>query len=573
MRFSNLITNTLRTEPSEAESSSHKFMLKSGMITQIASGVYAYMPLAWRSLRKIETIIRDEMDSIGSQEIRLPVLQPIEYWEESGRRVSFGDNLFTLMDRRKRSLVMAPTHEEIISFVAKTYVRSYRDLPQILYQIQTKFRDEPRPRAGLIRVREFDMKDAYSLDVDEAGLDVSYKSMEAAYRNIYRRCGLPVIMIEADSGAIGGKESNEFILPASSGEDTVIICSGCEYSANLEKAVAVKSDLKTEKQLAVEEINTPNVTSIHALTELLQVDDADTLKTVFYMDGDQLLMVTIRGDFDVNETKLKNYTNGHELRIASKNDILNLGLVPGFASPVGITGVRSIGDDSVLLGSNFISGANQSDKHLKNVNYGRDFTFDEIGDFSQVKPGQECSKCGGILESIKGIEVGHIFKLGTVFSDMLDVFYVNREGEQSPILMGCYGIGIGRLLAAAIEQNHDERGIVFPMPIAPYQVNLIGLNLQDPMVLEEVETFYHSLLNDGIECLYDDREDVSTGVKFNDADLIGIPVRVLISKRSLSEGFIEIKQRSNKDSEMVSLDAALSRVKDMILELLDPHQP
>jgi prolyl-tRNA synthetase len=416
------------------------------------------------------------------------------------------------------------------------------------------------------------MKDAYSLDVDEAGLDVSYKSMEAAYRNIYRRCGLPAIMIEADSGAIGGKDSNEFILPASSGEDTVIICSQCEYSANLEKAVAVKSDLTTEEHLTLEEINTPNVTSINALAKFFETIEARMLKTVFYMDGDQLLMLTIRGDLDVNETKLKNYTKGHQLTLASKNDILRWGLAPGFASPVGITGVRSIGDDSVLLGSNFIAGANKPDKHLKNVNYERDFAFDEIGDFAQVKPGQKCHKCGGVLEAIKGIEVGHIFKLGTVFSDVLEVLYANREGEQSPIFMGCYGIGIGRLLAAAIEQNHDERGIVFPVPIAPYQVSLIGLNLQDPSVLKEVEAFYDSLWNAGIECLYDDREEVSTGVKFNDADLIGIPVRVVISKRSLSHGLVEIKHRSNKDAEMVSLDSALSRVKNMILELLDLYQ-
>ena len=572
MRFTKLITNTLRTEPSEAESPSHRFMLKAGMITQIASGIYAYMPLAWRSLRKIEAIIRHEMDSIGCQEIRMPVLQPIEYWEESGRRNSFGDSLFTLLDRRKRSLVMAPTHEEIISHLARTYVRSYRDLPQILYQIQTKFRDEPRPRAGLIRVREFDMKDAYSLDVDEGGLDTSYKSMEAAYRNIYRRCGLPVIMIEADSGAIGGKDSNEFILLAPSGEDTVITCSKCDYSANLEKAKGVKPYVTIEEPLAVEEISTPNITSINSLAKLFRISEAGILKTVFYMDGDQLLMVTIRGDLDLNETKLKNYTNGRELRLASKNEILGCGLIPGFASPVGITGVRSIGDDSVLLGSNFVAGANKLDKHLKNVNYERDFLLDEIGEFAQVNPGQECSKCNGVLEAIRGIEVGHIFKLGTVFSKALGVSYANREGEQSPVFMGCYGIGIGRLLAAAIEQNHDERGIVFPVPISPYQVHLIGLNLQDPLVLKEVENLYDSLWNDGIECLYDDREDVSTGVKFNDADLIGIPVRMLISKRSLSQGLVEIKHRSKKDPEMISLNDALPRVKKMILELLDHQQ-
>jgi prolyl-tRNA synthetase len=572
MRFTKLITNTLRAEPSEAESPSHRFMLKAGMISQIASGIYAYMPLAWRSLRKIEAIIRHEMDAIGSQEIRMPVLQPIEYWEESGRRDLFGDNLFTLLDRRKRSLVMAPTHEEIISHLAKTYVRSYRDLPQILYQIQTKFRDEPRPRAGLIRVREFDMKDAYSLDVDEGGLDTSYKSMEAAYTNIYRRCGLPVIMIEADSGAIGGKDSNEFMLLAPSGEDTVITCSKCDYSANLEKAKGVKPNVTIEEPLAVEEISTPNITSINSLAKLFGISESGTLKTVFYMDGDQLLMVTIRGDLDLNETKLRNYVNGRELRLAAKKEILACGLIPGFASPVGISGVRSIGDDSVLLGSNFVAGANKPDKHLKNVNYERDFLLDEIGEFAQVNPGQQCSRCDGVLEAIKGIEVGHIFKLGTVFSKALGVSYANREGEQSPVFMGCYGIGVGRLLAAAIEQNHDERGIAFPMPISPYQVHLIGLNLQDPSVLKEVENLYDSLWDDGIECLYDDREDVSTGVKFNDADLIGIPVRMLISKRSLSEGLVEVKHRSKKDSEMISLNDVLPRVKKMILELLDHRQ-
>ncbi len=564
MRFTRLITKTMRTDPAEAETPSHRYMLKAGMVLQVAAGVYSYLPLAWRSLRKIEAIIREEMDAAGGQEVRLPVLQPVELWQESGRREAFGDNLFTLEDRRHRTMVMAPTHEEVISQIAKTYVQSYRDLPRIPYQIQTKFRDEPRARGGLIRVREFDMKDAYSLDATTDGLEASYQAMTQAYRNIYRRCGLPAVMVEADSGAIGGRDSHEFILPAPTGEDTIVRCHGCGYAANLEKAKGVKPSLTKESPLPLEEVSTPGIKTIAELANFLGIPANKTLKAVFYSANGEMVFVTIRGDLDVNEVKLGSYLKAKDLHLATEAEVNQAGLIAGSASPVGLRDIRHVTDDSVLLGSNYAVGANKPDTHLQNANCPRDFQADEVVDIAMAEAGQECTSCGGTLESERGIEVGHIFKLGTFYSEILGVYYLDREGRRQPVIMGCYGIGVGRLLAAAIEHNHDDNGILFPVPIAPYHVHMVGLNLSDPDIAKTAGELYQRLWDAGIECLYDDRPEETAGVKFNDADLLGFPLRLVVSKRSLETGSVEVRRRGEKQSTLSPVEGVEHKLRDLL---------
>ena len=560
MRLSHLISKTIHTEPAEAEIASHRLMLKSGMIHQVASGVYSYLPLAWRSLRKIENIIRHEMDAAGGQELRMPVLQPQELWEETGRRAAFGDNMFTLNDRRGRPLVLAPTHEEVITNIVRSHVQSYRDLPVILYQIQTKFRDEPRPRGGLIRVREFDMKDAYSFDADEGDQEKSYQAMAQAYRNIYARCGLTTVMVEADSGAIGGKDSHEFIMPASSGEDTFIACPRCGYSANAEKAVGNLPSEPVDPALPLEEVSTPGIKTIAELSEYLGIPPSRTLKAVFYKADDQVVFVTIRGDLEVNEVKLKNALNVHDLRLATEEEVSAKGLVAGSASPIGLENIVLVGDESISHGSNFAVGANVPDTHLVNANYLRDFRVNILADIAFAREGHICTRCGTLLQSGRCIEVGHIFKLGTFFSEILGAHYLGSDGQKRPIMMGCYGIGVGRLLAAAIEQSHDDAGIIFPAPIAPYHVNLVGLNLSDTGVAQAADALYNRLWQEGIETLYDDRTDEAAGAKFNDADLMGFPVRLVVSPRTLRQDSVEIKGRQETEATVVPAADVVGKV-------------
>ena len=572
MKFTRMLSKTLRFDPSEAETASHRLMLRAGLIQQVAAGVYSYLPLAWRSLKKIENIIREEMDAAGGQELMLPALQPLELWEQTGRRGAFGDNLFSLNDRSGRAMVMAPTHEEVITNVVKSNVQSYRDLPQLLYQIQTKFRDEPRPRAGLIRVREFDMKDAYSFNADDASLDDTYQDMAQAYRNVFRRCGLPVLMAEADSGAIGGKDSHEFLLPTETGEDTVITCSGCNYVANAEKAVSVippitpspsggGSGWGREPEEPLQEVATPGIKTIAGLAEFLGVPESKTLKAVFYMADGEPVFVTIRGDLEVNEVKLKNALHCDDLRFAEDAEVRAAGLVAGSASAVGISGIRKVADPSIESGSNFVVGANKPDTHLTGANYPRDFQVDILTDIALAQPGQLCAQCGGTLEATRGVEVGHIFKLGTFFSETLGANYLDSEGRNLPITMGCYGIGVGRLLAAAIEQNHDDRGIVFPHPIAPYQAHLVGLNLSNEDVAASAGELYDRLNAAGIETLYDDRPDAAAGVKFNDADLMGLPVRLVVSPRNLNNGVVEVRGRQEEEAATVPLSEVVEAVR------------
>ncbi len=562
MRVSQSFGKTLRDDPAEAELASHRLMLRAGMIHQTVAGVYSYLPLAWRSIRKIESIIREEMDAAGALELHMSMLQPRELWEQSGRDESYGPDMLRLTDRRDRRLVLAPTSEELLTTIVKANVGSYRDLPVTLYQIQTKFRDEPRPRGGLIRVREFDMKDAYSFDAEQEGLDRSYAAMVRAYKRIFSRCGVETIMVEADSGAIGGKDSQEFILIADAGEDTIILCQRCGYAANAEKAEFRKSGQIDEDLLPLDPVHTPGLKTIEEVTSFLDIPASKTLKSVFYVVEGELLFVVIRGDLEVNEIKLSNALGGpSEMRLATAREIEEAGVVAGSASPVALE-VPTLADDSVHLGSNFVVGANREDYHLRNANVPRDFDPDRVADIALAEAGYRCPKCQRPLIERRGIEVGHVFKLGTRYSESMDARYPDHQGGRHLIIMGCYGIGVERLLAAAIEQNHDEDGIVFPRPIAPYDVHLLGLNTDVDEVAAVTDEVYEKLQTAGLSVLYDDRPE-SPGVKFNDADLIGLPLRIVVSRRNVGQGIVEVKRRDASEPITVPIDRAIATVQDL----------
>jgi len=580
MRFSKLFGKTLREAPAEAESASHQLLLRAGMIAQVAAGVYSYLPSGWRVLRKIENIIREEMDNAGGQELMLPVLQPFELWQQSGRHVSFGQTMFTLTDRKEHKLALGPTHEEVIADLVHRYVQSYRDLPLLVYQIQAKFRDEPRPRGGLLRVREFIMKDLYSFDVDEASLDESYRKMSQAYQNIYARCGLSTSIVEADSGAIGGKESHEFMVISETGEDEMVFCPHCGYSANVEKAQIAKAIMKdaiaseakqsrsegaAKQPLPLEEIATPEQKTIEEVANFLGVPQEQTLKAVFYIADKEFVFVVIRGDLEVNETKLRNTLKCTELRLATEDEVQQTGIVVGFASPIGIKGTKVIADDSITMGSNFITGANKPGYHFKNANYPRDFEVDITADIALAHHGDSCPKCGSNLSSTRGIEVGHIFKLGTFISEKLGASFLDQTGAYRPAVMGCYGIGLGRLLAATVEQNHDDKGIIWPLSVAPYQIYLCLLHRDSPEVASAAEKAYKELENAGIEVLFDDRDE-SPGVKFNDADLLGIPLRLTLSPRTLQNQSIEAKWRTEKETELLPLENLAAEINKRLRE-------
>jgi prolyl-tRNA synthetase len=577
MRFSKLFGKTLRQAPAEADSVSHQLLLRAGMIAQEAAGIYSYLPLGWRVLRKIEKIIREEMDKAGGQELMLPVLQPFELWQQSGRDVSFGKSLFTLTDRKEHTLALGPTHEEVITDIVHRYVQSYRELPLLLYQIQTKFRDEPRPRGGLLRVREFIMKDLYSFDADESGLDESYQKTCQAYKNIYARLCLPALMIEADSGAIGGKDSHEFMVLGENGEDEVIYCSNCGYAANTEKAQFIKtaepvqavsrglesSEGAASNLLALEEIATPEMKTIEEVADFVGVSTSKTLKAVFYFADGEFIFAVIRGDLEVNETKLRNALKCSELRLATEDEVDEAELVAGFASPIGVKGVKVVADDSITSGFNFIVGANKTGYHFRNANYPRDFRVDLVADIALAQSGDSCSKCGGELSSSRGIEVGHVFKLGTFISERFGAYFLYSDGTSRPIVMGSYGIGLGRLLAAIVEQSHDGQGIIWPLSVAPYQVHLCPLSLDKSAIPLTAEKIYQELQSEGIEVLFDDRDD-SPGVKFNDADLLGIPLRLTLSPRTLQSQSVEVKWRMEKEAQLMPLENLAAEVKSLL---------
>jgi prolyl-tRNA synthetase len=562
MRSSQLFGKTLRQAPSDAETISHKLLTRAGFIQQIAAGIFSLQPLGNRSITKIRNIIRDEMDSAGGQEINMPVVQPRDLWVESGRADTFAPPLARFEDRRERDMVIAPTHEETATAMARAGVTSYRDLPFTIYQIQTKFRDETRPRGGLLRVREFEMKDAYSFDADDEGMDRSFQAMVAAYKRIFKRCGLDVIMVDADSGGIGGKDSNEFVLLTDSGEDTILMSNESDYAANVEKASFIKKAFPIDELGAVEEFATPGIKTIEELAKDEGVSKSKTAKAVFYSVDGEIVVVTIRGDYEVNETKLRNLLDGAEPKLATAEEVKAAGLVSGSASAVGLTGMKSIVDDSITMGSNYLAGANKDGFHLRNVNFERDFKADIIADIAEAKKGYLSPDGKGKLVAKRGIEIGHVFKLGNVYSSKMGANYTNEDGEQNEILMGCYGIGVGRLLAAAVEANHDDYGMLLPRAIAPYEIYLAGLNLNDPDIAYKAEMIYEALQDAGYEVLFDDR-DTPPGVKFKDADLLGIPARVVISTRSLENGGVEVKSRTSKDSEIVSESDVLESVKSL----------
>ncbi len=568
MRASRLFFRTFRDTPTDVDTVSHSLLLKAGFVHQIAAGIFNYLPLGWRSIQKIRSILNEELTASGAQEVNMPVVQPRDIWEASGRAASFVPPLASFRDRRGRMMVLAPTHEETATLMARTVISSYRDMPVIIYHIQTKFRDETRPRAGLLRVREFEMKDAYSFDVDEEGLNVSFDTMEKAYRRIFERCGTPAIMVEADSGNIGGKQSMEFVLPAESGDDIVFLCNSCGYAANVEKADFRKDTPPDEDLLELEEFDTPGIETIYDLALSEGVPKSKTAKAVFYATPERgVVMVVIRGDYMVNEAKLRNTLGGSELRMAEPDEVLAADLVPGSASPVGLEGrVAIVADDSIVIAPNLLAGANIPGKHLRNVNFPRDFKADIVTDIAEAQEGNGCAKCKGVLNTQRGVEVGHIFKLGSGYSKSLGLSFTAANGRDMHPLMGCYGIGLGRLLAAAIEANHDERGMILPKAIAPFQVGIVGLGLDYEEVSATAESVYRDLTSVGIEVLFDDRRE-PPGVKFADMDLIGLPIRLVISKRSVAAGKAEFKLRAEKETSFWDLNTVAHKARE-ILETL-----
>ena len=570
MKVSEFYFKTTREVPSDASDLiSLEYLLRAGFIQQVAAGIFSLLPLGWRSEQKIRNIIREEMNAAGALEVTMPVVQPRSIWEESGRADSYVPPLTEFDDRRERPMVLAPTHEETVSLIARSGISSYRDLPLNLYQIQTKFRDEPRPRGGLLRTREFVMKDAYSFDADQAGLDASYDAMAQAYREIFRRCGLNAVMVQADSGPIGGKTSAEFVLIADSGDDVILQCESgdCEYAANVEKAEFRKTINLPEDEMPIEKFATPGVKTIDALAELEGVPASKTAKVVFYTIRGQVHVVVIRGDYEVNETKLRNATGGDDVRLSTAEEVSEAGFVPGSASAIGVEESLVVVDDSIPSSHNLLAGANEDGFHLRNVNYARDWSAGTVTDIAEARAGVTCQECGkSRLRSERGIEVGHIFKLGTVYSSAMDVKFATADGERREVLMGCYGIGVGRLLAAAVEANHDRNGMVLPSAIAPFEVALLQLGMaSSPEVRSAAETLHDDLSGAGIEVLMDDRDE-GPGVKFADADLIGFPVRLVVSPRSLETGGVEIKMRSDPASAavIVPVSEVVARVKSVL---------
>jgi prolyl-tRNA synthetase len=574
MRVSQQLTRTLREAPRDSEGGNQELLVRAGFMRQLTSGVYSVLPMGQRVMRKISQIVREEMDAAGGQEVSMPILQPRDLWEQrlpngSTRADLIGDVLFKLQDRKGREMILAPTHEEVVTTLVAEFARSYRDLPQLIYQIQTKLRDEQRPRGGLLRVREFTMMDLYSFDVDQESMDVSYRRIAQAYRKAFDRMGMRYLAIEADSGAIGGKDSQEFIALTEAGEDDAMVCERCGYAANREKAEFARTELTREAERELAEVHTPNCASISDLAAFLRVPEARTMKVVCYVAAERMVMALVRGDLEVNEVKLTNAIyragiNAADLHLASAEELDRAGIVAGFTSPLGKSeSVLILADPSLQMGNNFVAGANRVDYHLKNVNYPRDFRVDGWEDIASASEGAQCVRCGGTLHAMRGTEIGHIFKLGALYSDIFNAFFLDAEGVSHPILMGCYGIGIGRTLAALVEQSHDEKGIIWPFGVAPYHVNLLGLDLDRAENRQAAEQLYAELNAAGVEVLYDDRVE-SAGVKFNDADLLGLPLRAVVSKRSLKNGGIELKLRKESSGRIVPLAEAVGVMRDEV---------
>jgi prolyl-tRNA synthetase len=564
----------LREAPAEAEVTSHRLLLRAGFIRQLAAGVFSYLPLARKAMTKIEDIMREEIDALGGQEITMPVVHPGDLWKETGRWYSIGAEMGRFVEKSGRDMALAMTHEEVVTDLTRKEIKSYRQLPQLVYHIQTKWRDDPRPRAGLIRAREFTMLDSYSLDMDEAGLDKQYRAHYQAYFRIFGRCGLPTIAVKSDVGMMGGSMAHEYMYLTPIGEDTLVLCDNCGYSANRQVATFRKKAAHQEEEKEMEKVATPGVTTIDALAQFLGIDKAQTAKAVFMVakvsDGEQgereqFVFAVVRGDMDVNETKLANVVKANELRPAQEEEITSRGAQPGYGSPIGVRDALIVVDDAVVGSTNLVAGANEVGYHYINVNYGRDYKADVVADIAAASEGDECPVCGEALRLSRGVEAGNIFKLGTRYTDALEAVYLDKDGKQKSVIMGSYGIGVGRLLACVAEEHNDERGLVWPITISPYHVHMVSL-AREGEAHEAAEKLYTQMQAAGLEVLYDDREG-SAGVKFNDADLIGIPLRVTVGERSLAQGGVEMKRRDVKESRVVELGEVVQVLKGEIKAL------
>lgn len=575
MRMSRLFFQTLREAPADADVRSHQLMLRAGLVRQVAAGIFDYLPLGLRAKKKIEAILRDEMDAIGGQEIVMPVVQPADLWKRTGRWYEIGDDLARLTDRGGRELVLGMTHEEVITELAAGVISSYRQLPVMLYQVQTKFRDEPRPRGGLIRVREFTMKDGYSFHASYASLDDYYPLVYQAYFNIFGRAGLDVIAVESDTGMMGGTMAHEFMALTEVGEDTLLLCDECGYKANRQVATFKKPEDKGDAEaLPMMEVATPGVDTIAALANFLDIAQSQTAKALFLVatieeegeEKQQFVFVVVRGDMELNETKLTNALQARQLRPAQPEEIRAVGAEPGYGSPVGIHrgNVLLVVDDLIPRSPNLVAGANREGWHFKNVNCGRDYEPDLILDVVAAADGHPCPVCSASLRSVRGVEVGNIFKLGTKYSEAMEAVFLDEDGKSAPLVMGCYGIGAGRLMASVIETSNDEDGIVWPMTIAPQQVYLVSLaTRRTPEVVETAERVYANLTEVGIEVLYDDRDE-RAGVKFNDADLLGIPLRLTIGARGVKNGVAELKLRRGRESRELPLNSVVDQIAEIV---------
>lgn len=569
MKATNLYAPTLRESPAEAEVISHKLMLRAGLIRKAAGGVYSYLPLGWRTIRKIQQIIREEMDAAGGQEIAMPIIQPSELWKESGRWEVYGDEMMRMKDRHGREFCLGPTHEEMITALVRDEVRSYKQLPLMLYQMANKYRDEIRPRFGLMRSREFIMKDLYSFDRDEEGMNISYQKMYDAYAKIFTRCGLEFRPVEADNGAIGGGHSHEFTVLAQSGESSIAYCGGCDYAASDEKAELKAIVEAPEDALPLEKVETPDAHTIELVKDYLQVPIEKTIKAVAFQDDDErLILAFVRGDHEVNEVKILNAVEGAlHLHMAEESAIVAAGGCPGFMSPIGLKpGTVVLVDSTVMEMHNAVAGANEKDFHYKNVNPKRDFKDVIVTDLRMVKEGDPCPRCGAPLKMTRGIEAGQVFTLGTKYSQSLGATFLDENGKEKPLVMGCYGIGVGRTMAAAIEQNNDEHGIIWPRAIAPFELVVVPVNAKNGEQLSYAEHVYEELKAAGVDVLLDDRTE-RAGVKFKDCDLIGYPLRITIGPKALEENVIEVKVRKTGEVLSFTKESYLREVRELLKKL------
>jgi len=561
MRISKSFIPTIKEVPSDAVIASHIFMLRTGMVRMLSAGIYSFLPLGYKVVKKITKIITEEMNAIGGQEFLLPALNPREIWESTNRVEAFGDTMFHI---KNRDYVLAPTHEEIMTFHAKGEMTSYKDMPQIWYQIQTKFRNEARPRSGIIRGRQFLMKDAYSFDSTWEGLDGSYAKHYKAYQKIFDRCGIEYFVVGASSGAMGGSKSEEFMVKSDAGEDTVAYCKSCGYAANVEVAASIVEPIKrNDESKNIYEISTPNIHSIDELCEFLSIDETKTAKSRVYIFANAPILVLMLGNDDVNETKLQSILGG-DIRPAHQEELVKItGAEAGSIGPIGFKH-RIIADNRLKNLNNLYSGANKTDFHIGGIDLQRDIENIEYLDMRTIKSGEECTRCGESLEVFKAIELGHIFKLGTKYSEAMGATFLNENGQAQPIIMGSYGIGVDRVLACFIEQNNDEKGIIWKDSLKPFDIHLIALNMKKEIVENESNEIYELLLKEGYDVLYDDRRDAQAGFKFNDAELIGIPLQIIIGEKNIKEGLIEIKNRKTGEKLLIRKEIILNRLKDLI---------